>query len=487
MDQMPDFHPVQDFSKLVTAPMQELYNLMAEKRQHWHEAEELAMTKATQMYNTLMETAHGDNPLSAMSTATYQQLTDAWQSVKDRIEQARFMSKQRQRLRQQLKGYRVMLHRMLENASAVPSKQMATLMRQITECHFSIEKMEKAAQSALQQASECLPTFHEPRRYAKYSYDPLLGIATYPLGFILLLLGASEIPLRILMYKRGFERRRVGQINYYFHPGTASSDDDMYMDNGKLPLVFVHGIGVGLIAYMSLIDALLRTGRPIMLPEIPYVSGFRPWQSPHAVLQPAVVCSTMTALLATHGFFQATWVGHSYGTSWLSCMCQYAPHAVAGLVFLDPICFCLHMPRLTQSFVYHKPDPGTISYVVRTDVIVNWTIQRSFPWAWIALFIEQITVPCAIFLSDDDALVPALKIEAYLKRKGLPVQDDKNSSLDFYAQHRMSTTIFRGGGHGCFTETPDHTVPLIERAIEDVSKRAEIECTASPLSPRRER
>ena len=57
--------------------------------------------------------------------------------------------------------------------------------------------------------------------------------------------------------------------------------------------------------------------------------------------------------------------------------------------------------------------------MIRTDVNVNWTIQRGFPWARISLFTEQIPyVPCAVFLSEHDALVPSLKAEKYLRSKG---------------------------------------------------------------------
>lgn len=369
--------PIKDLrNKLDFYPIQNVRTLMAE-------AEESAMATGRHVYETLVPTGSSmENYLTAMSHATYAQLTEAWNSMKnmkERLETARFLSKQRHRIEQQLKGYRVMLHRMLENSSAIPSKQMASLMRRITECNEAKECLESLAQSAFHQATgyglKNIPFFQnkEPRRYAKYSSDPLLGMKTYPLGLHMLVLGCTEIPLRILLRKRGFERRSIGSVVYYFHPGTLIDQENE--DEQKTPIIFVHGIGIGLLMYMPLIDALLKTGRPIMLPEIPYVSAFRFWQSPNSVLQPAVVCSTMTAMLATHGFLRGTWTGHSYGTSWLSYMCKYAPHAVSAVCFLDPICFCLHAPRLTKSFVYVRPDPGTISYFVRTDLVVNWTVR----------------------------------------------------------------------------------------------------------------
>ena len=65
-------------------------------------------------------------------------------------------------------------------------------------------------------------------------------------------------------------------------------------------------------------------------------------------------------MLANHGYTKATFSGHSFGTFWMSYMAKYAPEAVAGLVFLDPVCFCLHNSSLTRSVVYNAPDPGDI-------------------------------------------------------------------------------------------------------------------------------
>lgn len=541
-----DFRPVQSFQNLMNDaaaaadirfhPVQDLRNLMAETGKTIEKAEESAMARATQVYETLVPAgSHIDKKLSAMSHATSLQITDAWNSVKnmsERLETARFLQKQRQRIRQQLKGYRELLNHMREISSAVPSKQMAGMMRRITECNESMERLENRAQTAFVQATgfalQKIPFMHErqkPQRFARYSSDPLLGIATYPLGFHVMMHLLTELPLRILMYKRGFERRVMGPVAYYFHPGLNATNDEgsssmdlSERDDGDnspeiTPIVYVHGIGLGLLPYLPLVDALLATGRSILLPEIPYVSGFRPFQSPNGVLSPAVVSSTMTAMLASHGFLKATWMGHSYGTSWLSYMCKFARKTVAALVFLDPICFCLHVPYLTKQFVYLRPDPGTVSYMVRTDVIINWTIQRSFPWAWVTLFTEQIEVPCYVFLSEKDALVPTAKVVEYFKSKNIPISvidecvdavakkgmnesaesqtvgnlngrfdeahddddpcDKKSASgpateENHDARPRICCSIFRGDGHGGWTDRPSTTIPMIVAAANSL-------------------
>jgi hypothetical protein len=92
--------------------------------------------------------------------------------------------------------------------------------------------------------------------------------------------------------------------------------------------------------------------------------------------------------------------------------------------------------------------------MVRTDVNVNWTIQRGFPWARISLFTEQIPcVPCAVFLSERDALVPTAKVEKYLEKKGAVVLDACDAGTDHFGSfskqsHPINVTIFRNAGHG---------------------------------------
>jgi len=474
------------------------------------EAEESALHAASQMYENAYFTfvekgSAADKRLSLLSQGARTQLTEAWNSVrsmKERLETAEVISMRMKALRQQLKGYRMLLDRMRSQAYAVPSKQMASVMMKITQCNDAMERVEQLARDGFAKATGYAgmgggtgsPSglfnmrAEEPKRFAKYSHDPLLGLSTYPLMFHILILGATDGMLRILMKRRGFERKRIGPISYYFHPGRSAEYGGSDRNEDPVPVIFCHGIGVGLIYYLSLIDSLLISGRPLFLPEIPYVSGFRPWQSPNSILPPAAVTSTLSAMLATHGYLSAAFIGHSYGTSWLSYVCKYAPSVVEAVLFLDPICFCLHYACLTKHFVYHRADPGSTSYMIRTDVMINWTIQRSFPWTRISLFIpDQLpsseddvdggwgegcsSVPCAVFLSEHDVLVPTGRVLKYLASKGSPVRDyDGEEAVARYVSDVVkgpssmspkdevlppaSVTLFRGLGHGDWIDDP---------------------------------
>ena len=254
-----DFRPVQDFRNFMV------------------EAEENTLTTVSNMcenaYNSFVPPgSEMDKKLAAISHATHVQMSEAWNSMKgirERLETAEILSSQRKAIGQKLRGYRIVLNRMREMSASVPSNHMARLMRKITECNEAMEGLENIAMDAFVNATgfakKNLLGRMDPQRYAKYSYDPLNNIATYPLGMHLFILGATELPLRAMMKNRGFHRHHIGRISYYFHPGSSSVDG---LEEEKTPIVFVHGIGIGLIAYMGLIDSLLKSGRPILLPEM---------------------------------------------------------------------------------------------------------------------------------------------------------------------------------------------------------------------------
>jgi hypothetical protein len=430
----------------------------------FQEAEENAIAAASSMYENAYSKfvdrgSAFDKRLNAVNDAMHTQLNEAWNSVSkvtERLETARFVTSRKKVLQQQLKGYRMLLEKAV-HSNSVPPRQMVDLMKKITQCNENLEAIEHSAMNAFLKAMRLdvsqLLQRREPQRYAKYTEDPLLGLAVYPLLFNFGILALTDGLLRRFMKSRGFERLYIGSTVYYYHKGYADTSMGIGDDEDEeqlIPIVFCHGIGIGLSYYLSLIDELLKLGHPLFLPEIPYVCGFRPWLSLKSILTPHAAVATLTAMLASHGHMKATFIGHSYGTSWLSYMCKYSPDSIAALQFLDPIVFCLHMPCLTKSFVYHRSDPGSSSYMIRTDVIINWTIQRSFPWSRIVLFTEDIpaNIPCAIYISENDVLIPVDAVKGYFKSKGAKFCDMDEASAEHFSQGPINVTILRGQAHG---------------------------------------
>ncbi len=265
LEQLENMHPVQDLRDFVMHKTQQL---------HEAEAVEHARAAASNAYFTFVDRGSAfDKRLNAMSEAMQNQLHEGWNSVgkvKERLETASLVTSRKRALQQQLKGYKLLLERTIHaDGISVPTKQIVDLMKKITQCNEALEGIEHSASNAFTKGIG-LEVSHllqrkEPQRYAKYSEDPLLGLATYPLIFNLAIFGLTDTLLRVVMKRRGFERLHIGSTVYYFHKGTAM-EDGMEEDESLTPIVFCHGIGIGLGYYLSLIDELLKQGHPIFLP-----------------------------------------------------------------------------------------------------------------------------------------------------------------------------------------------------------------------------
>merc|ERR1712232_1265902 len=69
----------------------------------------------------------------------------------------------------------------------------------------------------------------------------------------------------------------------------------------------------------------------------------------------------------------AVMIGHSYGTLITAQLLRLRPHLFDGIVFLDPMCFMLHLPTTTNSFCYaEKPwtFAGFISSLVCSELLI---------------------------------------------------------------------------------------------------------------------
>ena len=115
----------------------------------------------------------------------------------------------------------------------------------------------------------------------------------YPLFFHMLMYFCTDTLLRSFLRQRKFERKRVGKLIYYYY-----CSEDVALN--ATPIVFCHGIGVGIFPYLAFIDRLAKLKRPLYLPEIDYVSGFRILQNLNtdSIIPPHSVVSHVVSMMA---------------------------------------------------------------------------------------------------------------------------------------------------------------------------------------------
>ncbi|KAF9413751.1 hypothetical protein BGZ94_000636 [Podila epigama] len=158
----------------------------------------------------------------------------------------------------------------------------------------------------------------------------------------------------------------------------------------KVPLVFVHGIGIGLAQYIHFVVALSTISRPIFLIEVPYVSNkfFKT-----ECMSPNETYHALERVLKAHNYTKATFMGHSLGTMLCSAVCKASPATdpksiVAGLILADPICFLTHH-SIARNFAYRIPSTASelvMDLFAAREIGTSWYIMRRFNWDQCIMF-----------------------------------------------------------------------------------------------------
>ncbi|KAF9418560.1 hypothetical protein BGZ94_009668 [Podila epigama] len=277
-------------------------------------------------------------------------------------------------------------------------------------------------------------------------YYILVWLANTLAGFVFNLLGFTR-------YESTLDR------THDFESDTPALPDVAYWyrtpanPENKTPLVFIHGIGIGLVQYIHLIIGLTTISRPLILVEVPYVSNR---MVKVECLTPDQTYFAIERLLRKHNHPKATFMGHSLGTMLCAAICRASPASssksiVAGLILADPICFLTHH-SIARNFAYRTPSTASqlvMDLFAAREIGTSWYIMRRFCWNQCVMFPiawsrrRQSMMPLQgklspvlpkmtrVFLSRNDNLLDMNKIELYLKRHvGLVNKNDELVVMD---------------------------------------------------------
>lgn len=228
----------------------------------------------------------------------------------------------------------------------------------------------------------------------------------------------------------------------------------------SLPIVFVHGIGIGFAHYLLLLLSLPRD-TDLYLLEWPHVS----MQLSSLVPSIEQTVATLTALLDADGHPKACFLTHSLGSTAVSWMLHEPSAAtrVAATVLLDPVTFLLCDPTVASSFIHREPE-STIEFLVHFFVarelhIAN-ALSRHFSWSHNIVFVEELPqmpdrVANTVFLASHDGIIPTAAVERYLEAKRV-------------TGHRGVETVTFGGTHG--------EIMLYPGWVREIAKKVREKC-----------
>ncbi|KAL1639606.1 hypothetical protein SLS58_007806 [Diplodia intermedia] len=198
---------------------------------------------------------------------------------------------------------------------------------------------------------------------------------------------------------------------------------------GKLPILFVHGIGIGLYPYVNFLSEINATSRRkgsgdvgIIAIEIMPIS----FRITSPALRKEEMCAEIGRILEAHGWDKFVLVSHSerYG-SVISTHMLHSPKLttkIGSILLIDPVTFLLHLPDVACNFIIRKPQHANehqLAYFASQDMGVAHTLSRCFFWSENIMWKEDLAGrDVSVSLSGRDLIVDTETVRVYLAGEG---------------------------------------------------------------------
>lgn len=224
----------------------------------------------------------------------------------------------------------------------------------------------------------------------------------------------TTFPFRLLGLL-SFQKSPAKSITYWYRPHTSTT---------KSPILFIHGIGIGLYPYVHFLDELNRANIPqsdddevgIIVLELMPISFRITTQMPSQ----AELCAQIHSILRKHNWDRFVLVAHSYGTVVASHLLRNANlgSRITATLLVDPVVFLLHLPDVAYNFTHRLPERANehqLHYFASMDMGVSHTLARHFFWSENILWKEDIQGrKVTVVLGGQDLIVNADAVGRYL-------------------------------------------------------------------------
>ena len=245
-------------------------------------------------------------------------------------------------------------------------------------------------------------------------------------------------PLAVL----GLHKSPGKTLTYWHRPHTSKT---------ALPILFVHGIGIGLYPYVNFLAQLNRNDtkpsnhRFAASEALPHINGdvgiiaieIMPisFRITHAMPSKDQLVEEIQAILKHHGWDKVVLVTHSYGSVIATFLQQNeaASNMIGPIVLVDPVSILLHLPDVAYNFTCRKPKRANehqLYYFASTDPGVAHTLARHFFWNECILWKQDLANKrVTVVLSGQDLIVDTAAVGRYLME-----EDNSSSTTDW--RHR---------------------------------------------------
>ncbi|OCL06219.1 hypothetical protein AOQ84DRAFT_390332 [Glonium stellatum] len=199
----------------------------------------------------------------------------------------------------------------------------------------------------------------------------------------------SVFPLRFFSLLSS-HRSPSSHISYWYRPHTSKA---------RLPVLFIHGIGIGLYPYARFLAEINTKDEfqasdgeiGVIAIEIMPIS----FRITGAALRKDEMCKEINAIVKKHGWDKFVLASHSYGTVVSTHLLQTPEiaHKIGPMLLIDPVTLLLHLPDVAYNFTARKPrgaNEHQLYYFASKDMGVAHTLCRHFFWSENILWKEDI-------------------------------------------------------------------------------------------------
>ncbi|KAK0749718.1 Alpha/Beta hydrolase protein [Schizothecium vesticola] len=245
------------------------------------------------------------------------------------------------------------------------------------------------------------------------------------------------------------------------------------------PILFLHGIGIGLWPYTRFLSTL--TSDPsiglIALELLPISARLTAPPLPRLEF-----LRQLRAILAAHGWDDFVVVSHSYGSVLTTHVLGDLGARVRAAVLVDPVSVLLHMPDVAYNFTRRAPRTANewqLWYFASMDAGVAGALGRHFFWRENIVWREELVGgeeggkrKVAVCLAGRDLIVDTKSVARYLAGEGdfgaLPEEEpfDMGLAQNFMAPTGVEVVWFPGLDHAQVFEgwrERDRVVEVVRR------------------------
>ncbi|KAK0518624.1 hypothetical protein OC834_007669 [Tilletia horrida] len=268
----------------------------------------------------------------------------------------------------------------------------------------------------------------------RLSIDPV-RVMSRPLGFYLLTNTYTFLVEQFIRRVHGVQKLRFGRTDFLIVPPKPRAPGD---DPEALPILFLHGLGIGIGQYRFFLRHLVRHKPGAIIVVQPHISAqlfdanfLRP------PLRDELTRDVRACIEATRiGYPPSTSpsaspsytiISHSNGSMVHGWMLRAMPGWFKRNVLVDPVCFRMWEGAVCNAFVYRSWSSAIevlLGYIVSREIGVAWTIGRFFRWTDMTLWAHEFEAASDdhvhVVLAEQDMLVDVPGAVDYLSNSGVP-------------------------------------------------------------------